>query len=348
MERIEYCDQCANQMEWQTADATADNQPPRAWQYADLYYCRACNEWWWYQRSASTPNPSYRATEDSTVWIQQYPRLHPKTRDLWLAIKQEFEEQSPPMTVRQMFYRMSVKHMVDKTENGYRQVQRALAEMRRAGAIPYHWLSDNTRWVRKAQTYSGLADMLENSLILYRRDLWQNQTDYIEIWLEKEALAGVVHEVTDPYGVPLYVTRGYPSITYLYEAAETLKGIHKHKVIYHFGDFDASGQDAARAIRDGLRQHGSQFEFIQYAVTEKQIDSLSLETRPAKGSDPRAARHGELAVELDAIPPAELRFMIKELIEAHINPYQLDMHRREEAAEREMLRTLINHHRHEF
>ena len=198
---------------------------------------------------------SERLTLDE--WAARFPRLHPHSRQLWMAIRWEFEQQQPPMTVRQMFYRMTSMVRVAKTERGYRQVQYALTAMRRAGAIPYGWLADNTRWVSKPRTYRGLGDALSDMQTYYRRALWANQAYHVEIWLEKDALRGVVGAVTAEYDVPLYVTRGYPSLSYLHEAAVALREIDKNVILLHLGDYDASGQDAARAIDEGLRNTNS-------------------------------------------------------------------------------------------
>ena len=95
-------------------------------------------------------------TSELEAWVSRFPRLQRRSRELWQAIYQEFDEQGYPMTVRQMFYRMEVKGMVPKSEAGYRKVQYALLKMRQAGAIPYAWIADNTRWVRKNVSYHNM------------------------------------------------------------------------------------------------------------------------------------------------------------------------------------------------
>ncbi len=275
-------------------------------------------------------------------WVAQFGVRQAASRELWKAIYAEFERQGPPMNVRQMFYRMSSTGEVAKTEGGYRKVQYALTVMREAGAIPYGWLADATRWVTRPQTFSSMADMLSQSQKFYRRALWDTQPDYVEIWLEKQALAGVINTVCDHYAVPLYVTRGYPSLSYLYEAAESLRCIGKPIYIYHFGDYDASGKDAARSIRDGLTRFGARFHFEEIAVTAEQISTLGLQTRPAKKSDPRAEQWGDrAAVELDAIAPFDLRRMVQDTIERHIDWYELESLRRIETQEKATLASLI-------
>lgn len=275
------------------------------------------------------------------AWAQQFS-LQKRSRDLWIAIRWEFEQQKPPMTVRQMFYRMSSEGVVPKTEGGYRRVQYALTAMRKQGAIPYSWLADNTRWRRKPETYKSLTDMMEQTQRFYRRELWSNQAAYVEIWLEKDALAGVIYDITAEFDVPLYVTRGYPSLSYLWDAAEHLRDIGKPAYIYHFGDYDASGKDAARAIREGLQEFGAEFHFEEVAIAAWQIQTLNLQTRPAKRSDPRAKGWGGEAVELDAMPPKVLRGLVRQVIEQHIDQAALARLLEIQEQERESLRAITD------
>jgi hypothetical protein len=129
-----------------------------------------------------------------------------------------------PMTVRQVFYRGVGFGLWNKTEADYKNVVcRLLADMRRDGDIPYTWIADGTRWMRKPTTFDSMQAALQNTAATYRRSLWSSQDTYVEVWLEKEALAGVIVDVTDPWDVPLMVTRGYPSLSFLYTAAETIK-----------------------------------------------------------------------------------------------------------------------------
>ena len=178
-----------------------------------------------------------------------------------------------PMTVRQVFYAATVRGIVEKAESGYRKVQVDLAEMRRTGTLPYHWLADSTRWMRKPRTYGSMAEAVEETARLYRRDLWSRAERRVEIWLEKDALAGVVDDITYGFDVPLMVTRGYASLSFLYDAAEYITACGIPTIVYHLGDFDPSGVDAARNIRDRLRElaPGMEIDFERLAVTEAQI-----------------------------------------------------------------------------
>ena len=230
-------------------------------------------------------------------------------------------ENDYPQTVRGIFYQAVSRGLVEKTEPEYKgTVCRLLGEMREAGELPFRWIADNTRWMRKPDTYGSLVDMLENSAAFYRRAVWQSQRDYIEIWLEKDALAGVFSDVTYEYDVPLMVTRGYPSTTYIFEAAEEIDRIGKPTFIYYFGDRDPSGVNIYQTVERKLQKWTSgKITFTHAAVTPEQIDEYDLPTRPTKKTDSRAKKFKGESVELDAIPARELRLIVETCILNHID-----------------------------
>jgi hypothetical protein len=124
----------------------------------------------------------------------------------------EIIDDGKPMTVRQCFSQATVRSLVEKEESGYAKVQHDLTIMRRAGELPYDWLADNTRWQRKPRTFDSVEDALKETARFYRKALWNDIDAYVEIWLEKDALAGVVYPITSMYDVPLMVARGYASL----------------------------------------------------------------------------------------------------------------------------------------
>src|SRR5262245_30249840 len=114
-----------------------------------------------------------------------------------------------PQTVRGLFYQLVTQGIVPKTEAAYKNlVGRLTVRMRREGTLPYEWLADNTRWMRKPTSYSSLGACLRRTAQTYRRALWDSMPAYVEIWLEKDALAGVIYDVSSEWDVPLMVTRG--------------------------------------------------------------------------------------------------------------------------------------------
>jgi hypothetical protein len=248
-----------------------------------------------------------------------------------------------PMTVRQVFYQATVRGIVEKAESGYAKVQNDLTLMRRNGELPYGWLADNTRWQRKPKTYDSVADALQETARLYRKSLWTDADAYVEIWLEKDALSGVILPVTAQYDVPLMVARGYASLSFLHSAAEFINDLIVPAYIYHLGDFDPSGVNAGEKIEETLREMASDAEiyFKRIAVTPGQIKAFDLPTRPTKASDTRAKGFGDISVELDAIDPNVLRQIVLNVIEQHLPEDQYEVLKVAEESERELIARLV-------
>ncbi len=246
-----------------------------------------------------------------------------------------------PMTARQVFYRLVSQGAISKTQSEYKgTVIRLLGEMRKDGTIPYGWIADNTRWMRKPQSFDSMEDALRTTARAYRRNLWNDQDAYVEVWLEKDALAGVVMEETETFDVPLMVTRGYPSLSYLDSAAQAIREADeagKTAYLYYFGDYDPSGLDIPRTTEATLREMApdAELSFERVAVTPEQ-----LPTRPTKETDTRSAGFVGESVEVDAIPPADLRAIVRGRIEQHIDLDLLERTQTIERAERDSLRYL--------
>ena len=124
-----------------------------------------------------------------------------------------YAREHQPVTVRGLYYQAEVAGVpgIDKTENSYNKVQHQVLQLRRQGRIAYTWISDATRWQRRPRTFDNWEDALEQTARTYRRSLWQDAGVDVEIWIEKDALAGVVDDVTWEYDVPLMVSRGRES-----------------------------------------------------------------------------------------------------------------------------------------
>lgn len=250
-------------------------------------------------------------------------------------------EEMRPLSLRGLFYQLASRGVIPKTEAEYRTVVRLSGRMRERGDLPFEWLVDSTRLRRKPMTHDNLATMMDDSARLYRRALWRDQPWYSEVWCEKDTLTGVLFEVTAEWDVPLMICRGYASKTSLHSAAREIEAHDKPTAIFYLGDYDPSGQDIARNVEEGLKRYApyQEIEFVQLAVTEEQVDSWQLPTRPTKKTDSRAANFTGESVEVDAVPPDRLRGVVREAIEGLIDHDALEHLRRLEAAERHQLQT---------
>lgn len=250
-----------------------------------------------------------------------------------------------PCTVRQVYYQLVALGAIDKTEGEYKQtVCRVLAEMRREGRIPYWWIADNTRWQRKPRTWPNLTSALESTQQHYRRALWDDQDAYVEIWLEKDALSGVLYDVTGEWDVPLMVTRGFASLSFLHAAAEAIAAAEKPAFLYYFGDHDPSGVLIDRKVEEDLRKlaPSAEINFERVAVTSEQIGRLQLPSRPTKRDGNKHARQfvGN-SYEVDSIAPSGLRAICRQCITRHIDDDRYQRTLRAEQAERDTLARMI-------
>ena len=248
-----------------------------------------------------------------------------------------------PMSVRQVFYQATVHNLVEKSAAGYGKVQVDLVAMRRSGALPYGWLADSTRWQRRPRTFNGIEDALRDTGAFYRKSLWADADAQVEVWLEKDALSGVVFPITSAFDVPLMVSRGYASLSFLHSAAEAIADDGRPAFIYHLGDFDPSGVDAGRKIESTLRELAptAEIHFERLALTPEQIYVWRLPTRPTKESDSRSKGFGPISVELDAIAPQTLRDLVQRAIERHLPNDQYEVLKVAEESERTLLNMLV-------
>ena len=195
------------------------------------------------------------------------------------------------------------------------------------------------------RTYSSMEEMLTYTAEHYRRDSWQDQDAVVQIWPEKDALAGVLSDVTSTWNVPLMVSRGYASLSFLHYAAEIIADQAKPTYIYFFGDHDPSGKDITRNIEDGIREFApeSDVTFERIAVIPEQIIEWDLPTRPTKTTDPRAKSFKGESGDVDAIPPQKLRDLAEDCIVRHIDMDRWKVSEEVETAERDRLNEMIQH-----
>ena len=212
-----------------------------------------------------------------------------------------------PATVRGIYYQATVRKLVDKDEQGYDLTGTALVKMRKSSRLPYDWIVDLTRQVNMPLTFDNPAEAVRWVADVYREDLWRAQPVQVQVWLEKAALEGVIEQVTREYCVPLMVSRGFSSVTFLEDCAQHLDQ-DKEAWIFHLGDSDKSGHEARAAIERTLRERGAyaRLHFVPLAVTDAQASTLP--SRPGK-------RGEGTVVELDAIAPNELRTLVRDACE---------------------------------
>jgi hypothetical protein len=272
----------------------------------------------------------------------------------WKATRQLIEaalkilEEENPMTIRQLFYRLVSIVLIANTLSDYHRVSRLMTKARRDDRCPYEWIVDRSRPTYAPSVWRDPAGYAEGVKQSYRKDYWEMQPNYCELWCEKDAIIGSIQDLTDRLGLTVRVGRGFLSATRINDIAQHLNSVNKrNKTVFYLGDHDPSGQDIQRAAYVRVRQrarelwsserasfpHGDGltpwFEVERIAIHPEDIAKFKLPPlrirtkEDGEYADPRAKnfvkKHGKHCVELDALPPTELRRRIREAVESKLD-----------------------------
>lgn len=249
-------------------------------------------------------------------------------------------ETQHPISGRGLFYRLVSAGYLPSTDKAhYQRLGRITTILREHGVVPFAWIVDGVRSTLKPSSWSGLADFGETVRHAYRKDFWASLFEYVHVFCEKDAMAGVLQPVIYDYDVALSVIRGYVSLSFAYEVAAQWRDIEKPITAYYFGDFDPSGFDLERDLREKLARYcGRPFEWVRLAVTEPDFELFDLIPLKLKSTDRRTAgfrRAGHTqAAELDALPATALRERLEQAILTHIPTVEWERLQAVEAAER--------------
>lgn len=236
------------------------------------------------------------------------------------------------LTVRQIFYRLVSIAFIRNTINSYKLFDRMITRGRERGDIDATTIIDRARnTIGGDYGYASVEHYIRSKISeledteQYTRRVWDDQPQYVELWVEKDALATLFSSVANGYRVVTYPSRGYSSFTKVYEAINERFSIYRDRpiTILHFADHDPSGLNMTDDIQSRLERYGSHARVKRIALTYQQVRQFGLEPMPTKISDSRwkeySIHYGNQCWELDALPPNELQNMIRDAINAHID-----------------------------
>lgn len=203
----------------------------------------------------------------------------------------------------------------------YKWLGDIVADARLAGKIDWLAIEDRTRFLRSEPHWSSPKSILDSVVDGWAIDKWSNQDCRPEVWIEKDALVGIVESVCSEMDVPFFSCRGYTSASEMWVGAQRLKGyIQKGQkpVIFHLGDHDPSGIDMTRDILDRMNLFMGGTELERLALNMDQVEQYDPPPNPAKITDPRCGAyvrvHGGESWELDALEPRVLADIIRRAI----------------------------------
>lgn len=232
-----------------------------------------------------------------------------------------------PLTARQIFYMLVGRHGYDKTEQAYARLCEMLVKARRAGIIDFGDIRDDGTIENTVHGYQSTTDWwetIEDYASRYIRDRNEGQDVHIEVWCEAGGMAPQLAKVAHPYGINVYSTGGFSSVTVTYETAKRVSERDKPTVFMHIGDYDPSGESIFQSMTEDIGEFvwadtnsGEMFIPQRVALTAEQVDRYGLDTAPPKRSDSRSRSWVGDTCQAEAMDPATLASTLRDAIEAH-------------------------------
>lgn len=231
----------------------------------------------------------------------------------------EYATQGIRITLRSLYYQFVARGLLPNKQTAYDRLGKIIGNARLAGLVDWEYLEDRTRNLSTLQHFDGPQDALDKLASWYHIDMWKSQRYRPEVWIEKDALVGVIEAVCQENDVPFFSCRGYTSLSEMWRASMRLRYYQEsgqQPYIIHFGDHDPSGIDMSRDILERLNDtFMADCEFKRVALNMDQIREYNPPPNPAKVTDSRyesyLAKFGDESWELDALEPTQFRVLVE-------------------------------------
>ena len=260
-----------------------------------------------------------------TAYVEKL-RLNQHNKDMLVRINsiiEDYSKQGYRLTLRQLYYQLVSRAVIPNNVKEYAKLSSLLTHGRMAGIVDWDAIEDRLRVPDKPASWDAPQEIIKSAASQYRRDRMEGQKVHIEVWVEKDALSGVLKRITHKFGVDLMVNRGYSSTTAMHDAYKRFQEAwddEKKVIVLYLGDHDPSGLDMVRDIRKridtffGEPTDDDNLEVVRVALTGGQIKQYNPPPNPAKRSDPRAVKYieqfGNQSWEVDALPPEVLNKLV--------------------------------------
>ena len=262
------------------------------------------------------------------------------------AIIAEYQAQGFVLTLRQLYYQYVARDLIRNKQSEYKRLGGIINDARLAGLIDWNAIEDRTRNLRSLSHFNSPEDIINAAARQYRLDLWEGQEYSPEVWIEKDALVGVIEGVCTELDVPYFACRGYSSQSEQWRAG--MRGNDHNRngqklIIFHLGDHDPSGIDMTRDNEDRLNIFCDRSVYVKrLALNMDQIEKYNPPPNPAKATDSRfngyADKFGDECWELDALDPSVIVKMIrKEVLAIRNKDVYQDNHDRQEEERKQLL-----------
>ena len=241
--------------------------------------------------------------------------------DLANTIIADYQSQGFDLTLRQLYYQLVSRAVIKNDDKEYKRLGSVINDARLAGLVDWNAIVDRTRNLRDLGHWNTPADIIKSASYSFAVDKWANQAFRPEVWIEKDALTGVIAGVCNELDVPFFSCRGYTSQSEMWSAGQRLQGhlrTRHNPLILHLGDHDPSGMDMSRDITERLKMFMGGTKFERLALNMDQIEQYNPPPNPAKLTDSRCtayiAEFGDSSWELDALDPKAIAKLIRDAV----------------------------------
>jgi hypothetical protein len=258
-----------------------------------------------------------------------------------------YQAQNLRLTLRQLYYQLVTRNAIKNEERSYKIIGKLVSDARLAGLIDWDAIEDRVRIPRIPTEFANLKELVDAAVASYRLPRWEGQDYYVELWVEKDALSGVLAPLARKYHVTLMVNRGYSSSSAMYESA-TRFSQHTDQtcILLYLGDHDPSGEDMVRDIQERLTMFLVDVEVTKVALTYEQVQQYNPPPNPTKITDTRSAgyieKYGEECWEVDALPPDTLHSIIESSITKYVDMELMDEIKAKENLDKEFLKSTVS------
>ena len=267
-------------------------------------------------------------------------------------IIEQYQAQGFSLTLRQLYYQFVARALIPNTERAYKRLGNIISDARRAGMIDWEAIEDRTRFIRAIASWDDPRDILDSTKSSFHKDLWKTQDKRFEVWIEKDALIGVVEPICKELDLPHFSCRGYVSDSEMWQGAMRLRHhvrSGQDVIVLHLGDHDPSGIDMTRDITDRLDMFSFYKEGIEVrriALTMEQIEEVNPPPNPAKVTDSRyekySAEYGDESWELDALEPSYIAVLIQRAVFKERDIDRWEVAYNEQEKERDQIQDIID------
>ena len=266
------------------------------------------------------------------------------------SIVAEYEAQGYELTLRQVYYQLVARGFIPNNERSYKNLGNLINDGRLAGLIDWYAIVDRTRNLRGNSHWDRPEDVIDSARYSYMLDRWENQPNYVEVWVEKDALIGIVSQICRELDVPHFSCRGYTSQSEMWSAAQRFirQDYRESRTIIHLGDHDPSGIDMTRDIQERMDMFGADVFVKRVALTMEQIETFCPPPNPTKLSDARASsyirEYGHECWELDALEPKVITSLIRNEVTALLDTDLLSEIERREKMDKTNIKLISEHY----